>query len=482
MMPDELKKLIEQVSRERFETQNIELKAAEKGCPEKLYDTLSSFSNQDGGGIIIFGINEGKDFAMTGVYDVQDLQKHVTEQCNQMEPKVRAIFTVAEKNGKQFVAAEIPGIDVNERPCFYSGKGRLRGSYRRVGDADEPMTEYEIYSYEAFRKKYEDDIRTANADRTVLDEAAVGMFLALLKKDKPNLQMLSDKQIETLMGLIKDEKPTVYAVLIFGIYPQAVYPQLSIIATVVPGEEMGETGTDGERFADNKRIEGTLPQMIDEAVAFVMRNMKQKTIITETEIGIRRKDVYEYPVTAVREAVINAVIHRDYSIHTEGMPITLTMYSDRLVIENPGGLYGRLSIDGLGKVQPDTRNPKIAVAMELLGMTENRYSGIPTIYREMKNAGLPEPIFSDRRGCFSVCFMKKKTMEKTTDSREEKLLAFCTEYRTKEEIAGFLGIATADYAVKKYIQPLIAQGLLKTEKPGKRSHNQRYIAVSSVAP
>lgn len=104
--------------RVKSESQNIEIKAANLGCPTKLYDTLSSFSNQDDGGIIIFGINENNDFEIQGVYDSQDLQKKVSEQCNQMEPLVRALFTVCEINGKVVVSAEIPGVDASLRPVF----------------------------------------------------------------------------------------------------------------------------------------------------------------------------------------------------------------------------------------------------------------------------------------------------------------------------------------------------------------------------
>ena len=76
-----------------------------------------------------------------------------------MNPVVRPLITVVEKENKKFVSAEIPGIDLADRPCYYQGRGRLKGSYTRIGDSDEPMTEYEIYSYEAYRKKYQDDIR-----------------------------------------------------------------------------------------------------------------------------------------------------------------------------------------------------------------------------------------------------------------------------------------------------------------------------------
>ena len=159
MTTDELKELLEIIQKNKCETQTLELKSAFTDCPKKLFDTLSSFSNQDDGGIIVFGVDEKNDFEEKGVYDPQDLQKKINAQCLQMEPKVRPLLTVLEKDEKHFVAAEIPGIEITERPCYYRGKGRLKGSYTRIGDSDEPMTEYEVYSYEAFRKKYQDDIR-----------------------------------------------------------------------------------------------------------------------------------------------------------------------------------------------------------------------------------------------------------------------------------------------------------------------------------
>ena len=145
MLQEELKLLAASVCGQKAEGQTVELKAAHKGCP-KLYDTLSSFSNQDSGGVILFGIDETQGYAAVGVYDLQDLQKMVTEQCNQMEPPVRAVFTTAEFQGVSICSAEIPSIDLAERPCYYKGAGRSKGSYIRVGDADLHMTDYELYS------------------------------------------------------------------------------------------------------------------------------------------------------------------------------------------------------------------------------------------------------------------------------------------------------------------------------------------------
>ena len=103
------------ICNKQSESQNIEVKAAVQGCPTRLFDTLSSFSNQDEGGVIVFGLEGKEGFSIKGVYDSQDLQKRVTEQCKQMEPSVRALFTICEIGGKVIVSAEIPGRYQNYR-------------------------------------------------------------------------------------------------------------------------------------------------------------------------------------------------------------------------------------------------------------------------------------------------------------------------------------------------------------------------------
>lgn len=480
MQTTELKELLKNVQRMKCETQTLEIKAAKAGCPQRLYDTLSSFSNQDDGGVILFGVDESGNYAETGVYDAQDLQHRVVEQCQQMTPPVRPLFTALEQDGRVFVSAEVPGMDVTERPCFYTGKGRLKGSYTRVGDADIPMTEYEIYSFEAFRKKYQDDVRPVErAVRQSLDTALLEQYLSLLKRNRPNLGNMEQSGIEELMSITRDGVPTLLSILLFGVYPQAYFPQLVITAVSVPGTELGDIGESGERFIDNRRIEGTLPQMLDGALLFVQNNLRHTTIV-DPNTG-KRTDRSEYPLTAVREAVLNALIHRDYSIHTEGMPIQMFLFQDRMEIRSPGGLYGRLRIDQLGRVQPDTRNPALVVAMELLHQTENRYSGIPTIRRELRLAGLPEAEFQDRQGVFTVCFRKQVVAAKSDErpAEAEPLLEFCGVYRTRQEIAEFLRVRTVHYAIKNHVMPLIREGWMEMEFPDKpRSPKQRYRARS----
>lgn len=475
MTTEELLEKLELIQKLKCETATLEIKSAEQGCPKHLYDSLSSFSNQDDGGIIIFGVDEKQNYKEVGVYDPQDIQKKINEQCLQMEPVIRPLLTVAEKNNSFFVSAEIPGADITDRPVFYQGKGRVKGSFTRVGDSDEPMTEYEVYSYEAYRKKYQDDIR--RIDRVTfasLNQELLSEYIVMLKKGKPRLAALEDEDIYELMSIKRGNDITLSAVMNFSPYPQAYFPQLCIIAIVVPGIEIGTLGEQGERFLDNQRIEGTISEMLDGAIQFANRNMRTKTIINP-QTG-KREDRTDYPIPAIREAILNALVHRDYSIHTEGMPIQLIMFEDRMEIRNPGGIYGRIKIDQLGKVQPDTRNPVIASELEVLKITENRYSGIPTIRRTMQEYNLRQPEFIDERGNFIVKLYKhgnNSEEQKADDIDNDGLVLFCKTPRTRKEICEFLGLNSVTYAIQTHVMPLVEKGIIKMSIPDKPTSSKQ---------
>lgn len=389
-----------------------------------------------------------------------------------MEPAVRALFTMCEIGEKILVSAEIPGVDVSDRPVFYKGVGRIKGSYIRVGESDEPMSEYEIYSYEAFRKRIRDDIRIVEGAKIQLfDEKRMAEYLSRVKSERKNLaDNVSDDEILELMGVTSDGTPTLAGLMTFSKYPQTYFPQLCITAVALPGTEMGETGTDGERFIDNKRITGAIPDMLEEAVEFVRTNSRTKTIIDDNG---KRVDKNEYPIKAVREAILNALVHRDYSIYTENTPIRIEMYRDRMEVTNSGGLYGKISIDALGKVHPETRNAALANMLELLNITENRYSGIPTMRREFLNAGLPAPNFSVIHGEFKV--VMRNGYLNNSGSMEDSILDFCEIPRSRAELIEFTG-KSRNYVLKQLIAPLVECGKLKLTMPDKpKSSNQKYV-------
>lgn len=487
MQTEELIELAQKVQRHRAEAQTVEVKAAAKGCPKRLYDTLSSFSNQDSGGVLLFGLDETQEFQTVGIYNLQDLLKKVTEQCNQMEPPVRAVFTYADYDGKEICSAEIPAVDLSERPCYYKGAGRIKGSYIRVGDADLPMTDYELYRYEAFRKHLHDDERPIErSSLNLLDEDKIQRFLLKKKIERPGFAKMTEDQALEMLNITKDGVPTLSAILCFCLYPQGYLPQLAITAVVVPGTEIGDVSENSARFINNRRIEGTLSEMLEDALLFCQRSMKIQTVI-DPKTG-KREDQFEYPINALREAILNALIHRDYSIYTEGTPIQLNFFSDRVEIHSPGCLYGRMTVEQLGKSRPDLRNPALANMAESLTSAENRYSGIPTIRREMAEKKLPEPIFENRRNEFVVTLYNKPVQTEQTPvkdtpdiSQERMILDFCRVPRSRREIAELCQIKTVSYATKNIIVPLLKAKKLEMTIPEKpTSRNQMFFTAKNI--
>ncbi len=495
MQSDELCRLVDKIQHYKCEFQTIEVKAAKGGCPTRLYDSLSSFSNQDEGGVIVFGLDENNMFEIVGVYVIQDLQHKVAEQCKQMQPEVRPLFTVAEINNRFVVSAEIPAVEADQRPVYYKGSGRQRGSFVRVGESDEQMNDYEIYNYDAFRRSIRDDIRVVDGVKIEqLREDEVRKCIMTMKERSVNLSRISnDDELMDLMGITKDGKPTLAAIFAFGIYPQALFPMLGITAVVVPGTQIGDVGEDEERFIANQRINGTIAEMLEGAVEFVKRNSRIKTVIDEDG---KRNDKPEFPIKAVREAVLNALLHRDYSIHSEGTPVSICMYYDRMEIISKGGLYGRTSITQLGNIRAEIRNTTLATLLEAIHVSENRYSGIPTIRKEMEKAGLPEPEFVARGGEFKVILRNNIRrdqgkvddaveanieceiyFESKTSDKTKVLLEFCKTPRSRDEITRLLGYSRY-YTMDRIVKPLLEDGKLSmtmTDKP--KSKRQSYVTM-----
>ena len=339
-------------------------------------------------------------------------------QCNDMEPAVRANFNLLKwEENKYVLLVEIPEVMQEEKPCFYKGAGIEKGSYIRVGDSDERMNTYEIYNLTSYNKKKEEDLRVI--DRSELDDLDMELvtnYLNKIRKLKPNFSKIKDDNIAlSKLGIIVKidsvYKPTIAGLLCFGICPELLLPQLVVKAMVIPGFKIGEVGDLGERFTDNKNITGTVSEMIKQTMDFITKNMKKRVIISP-DTG-ERDDKFEYPVEAIREAIINSLVHRDYSKHTESSYISIKMYNDRLQISNPGGLYGNLTIEELTEViNPPVRNKTLVRILEEVDIIENRSSGIATMIMAMRELRLEPPIFENKRGNFNVIFKNHTLMTK----------------------------------------------------------------------
>lgn len=249
-----------------------------------------------------------------------------------------------------------------------------------------------------------------------LDGDAIDEYLAKLKKMRPASRIFSlprEQLLKTLNIVTEYQgelKPTLAGLLIFGIFPQQFFPSLFIAFLVFPGINPSQKGPRGERFLENRRIEGTIPEMIDEAERMVNYNMRTSTVVS----GFVRKDIPEYPREAVREAIINALAHRDYSNFSLGTHIQIRMFPDRMEIANQGGLYGHLSEDTIGIDSPATRNAVLMRMLEELEIVENRGSGIRAMVEAMRSIHLSPPKFTDKHTSFLITFYNHTLLDHET--------------------------------------------------------------------
>ena len=214
MLEPDLITLIQKIEHNQCDFQTIEVIAANTNTP-RLYETLSSFSNQDNGGIIVLGLNETDNYKVCGVFNLEKLKHDIVCACQQMEPSLSPLFTETTIDEKFILCVEIPGIDVYTRPVFYKGSGR---SYVRVDGKNEPMSDYEIYSYKAFKHRIRDDLRPVNnATLNLFDKDLLNKFLNQVKADKTILQNnFSDDEILELFGITVNSIPSLSGVLTFS--------------------------------------------------------------------------------------------------------------------------------------------------------------------------------------------------------------------------------------------------------------------------
>ena len=269
----------------------------------------------------------------------------------------------------------------------------------------------------------------------------------------------------------------------FGVYPQKFFPQWFVAAIVIPGFEVSNLGENGQRFDDNKRIEGNIAEMYQEMISFISRNMKVKVIISD-KTGLRT-DITQYPMDALREAIANMIIHRDYSDLKTGVYSMLTIYKDRIEFRNVGNLYGSNTIELLKtRKAMEVRNETIVKLLETLGgIIENRHTGISTMEDKMKEAKLPEPVFTNEREDFVVTFYngeypelypeELKSYQKASDKASDK-----TSDKTSDKIIEYL--KQNDYITTKIASELLKLSQQRTRAILARMTKERIIIADGA--
>jgi ATP-dependent DNA helicase RecG len=413
MTRDDLHRLVAEIQARQSELDDVEVKTARGGTPKRLYEGLSALANRTGGGVVVFGLDESQRFTVVGVGDPQRLQEEVAHLAtDDMEPRLRPVFTVDEIEGNAVVAIEVGEVSTAQKPCFYKQAGLPKGAYIRVGNTNRQMTEYEVFGYLSSRGQPTDDedpIPDATLDD--LNERLLDSYLAELRGARPRAAFLKGQREDVLdrLRVVRrvdgQLRPTLAGLLMFGKYPQEFLPQLMITFLQYYGTTEEEKTPQGARFMDNRRFEGPITEMVAEAEAYIMGAMRKASLIE----GLFRRAIPEYPREAVREAIVNALAHRDYSPYVRGSYVQIRMFADRLEVQSPGGLFGNVTVENMEDEQ-STRNARLMRMMEDVHIVENRGSGIRAMLDALRSANLEPPRFDDRRSSFQVTFRNHTLM------------------------------------------------------------------------
>lgn len=403
------------------DTADVEVKTAAMGLPKDIMETLSAFANRSGG-TLVCGLSEKDDFAPAVGFDAKKISEALSQACaDKMEPPVRAGIHIEEFEGALIVVADIPETEPYQKPCYVKARGPYDGSFVRTGEGDRKLSRYEVDRLieERQQPKYDAQV-IEEADTSELDPELVDGFLKRERAASPRVFAgLSDDDALLTMGVVGkgangESKPTLAGLMALGRHPQKYFPRANVTFAVFPGVSKEELAEDGARFLDSRTVIGPIPVMVAETLAAARRNMKVASYVE----GGSRRDVSEYPEVAIREAVANALMHRDYSPEGLASQVQINMYADRLEVMSPGGLFGTVTVDNIGKYgASSSRNQHVSRILESTPypegypergyVVENKGTGFAQIQTALKKQGMGPAEPEDSLSLFVVTMRKK---------------------------------------------------------------------------
>ena len=381
------------------ETSTVELKVASPR-PDEMAERLCGLANAQGGFIIVGVADESLE--IVGVPDkkialTKDVILRATRQIIKpvllLDPPEPEVYVLG---GKKLVVATVP----SNTGAIYQAGGVC---WVRRGTHTVPLSVSEIMELAYGRGLVSWEIQAAR--RGTMEDIDMERVKAYLFQRSARGQQAGrfDDLERTLLGMScattsRDGQivPTNAGILFFGHDPQQPLFQSEVVC-VLFRDELGVGG-----YADRKIIRGTVQELIDQAVEFLNKYLAVGAKI----VGWKRIDLPEYPIEALREAVVNAVVHRDYS--REGESIRIFYYTDRVEIHSPGLLLPGITVEQMerGEVRSILRNPVLAgLLRDIPGYMERVGSGIRLMLNETRGMGLPAPQFREM-GEFVVTFRK----------------------------------------------------------------------------
>jgi len=384
-----------------YREENEELEYKGNYGKDTIAETMAAFATSQGGYILIGVKNNGEPIGIP-IDSCDEIKKNIYDISKNITGgriSIKIDFSDF-GGGKKIVLIRVN--EGNEKP--YGWKGAY---YKRVGSSDEKLEPDEIAEIRLASKQLSFDSLSGRVyDRVAhisdIDEEKLKRYIEFVNTGKRNRKIFFDNVQKTLQNLdLLNKKMEVKnaSLLFFGKEPQKAFPQSRINFLMYGGDTIN-----GSALRSKKVLEDSLLNQIENAFDLIKINTENRIIMKK----LRRIEINQYPLDAIREAVINAVAHRDYTIGESN--IIIRLFENRLEIINPGGLMKGVNLEELKKGGHPSyrRNPIICKLLDDVGYMEQSGQGIKNMIISMKNYGLEEPSISAEKDFFKIEFLGQK--------------------------------------------------------------------------
>lgn len=385
---------------------------------QRLAETLVAFANGDGGTIVIGLAPDGTVADQLLADEMESALRLALTVCR---PPVRTEWEQVETPEGMVVAIHVPRS--TELHSLADGRVLIRS-----GAENRPLGGEAIRQLAATKSSgdYEgESVPGASSDD--FDPEVVEEYIAKReeRQQRPVRQPL-DRLLQQIGALDAEGRPTVAGLLLFGRDPQGFLPQSGLVFVRFAGTEpRGPEGLPG--YGRREEIGGPLARLLERAWQVIWEEMRVEAVVR----GLQREERTEYPPFAVREALVNAVCHRDYRLR--GRRIEVRMFDDRLEVTSPGGLPGYITLDNIVE-EHFSRNPRIVNGLFQWGYIEELGLGIDRMIEDMVQAGHPAPTFRATPYSFTVILQNVRDRrimprwEMHMNERQMRALQYLQEY------------------------------------------------------